>query len=155
MGGVKDGEWRKIAGGVGIALIPILSAVPYLVIMAQLESGGGFPLQFLRVFIVAALLLPSIITTEGGYLMVGLGLLFYILRKWRWAQVAVLAAVSAVLFIRGGDATNQWLMVLAAAPMFMYNGEKGSGMKWFFYIFYPAHIIGLYVVSTLLMMYWH
>ncbi|MDR2658330.1 MAG: conjugal transfer protein TraX [Oscillospiraceae bacterium] len=103
---------------------------------------------------LAISLFPSVLTTEGGYVMVALGLLFYILRKWRWAQVAALVAVSAALFIRGADETNQWLMALAAAPMFMYNGEKGSGMKRLFYIFYPAHIIGLYIISTLLMMYW-
>jgi hypothetical protein len=44
----------------------------------------------------------------------------------------------------------QWLMGLAAIPMLMCNGEKGCGMKWLFYVFYPAHIFILYVAAAAL-----
>lgn len=44
----------------------------------------------------------------------------------------------------------QWLMGLAAIPLLVYNGEKGKGVKWFFYVFYPSHMFLLYIVATLL-----
>ena len=44
----------------------------------------------------------------------------------------------------------QSLMALAAIPMALYNGERGKGMKNFFYIFYPAHIGLLYCIATLI-----
>ncbi len=87
---------------------------------------------------------------EGGPAYVALGLLLYIFRKRRWTQVAVLAALSALLFAVSRDASNPWLTVLAILPILLYNGEKGRGMKYFFYVFYPAHIYILYVIATLL-----
>ena len=44
----------------------------------------------------------------------------------------------------------QWMMVFALPLLFLYNGELGRGgpiAKWFFYIFYPAHIWTLYFIS--------
>ncbi len=45
-----------------------------------------------------------------------------------------------------------WQLGLLAAPMLLltYNGERGSGKavhKWFFYIFYPAHLAILCIIK--------
>ena len=40
-------------------------------------------------------------------------------------------------------------MIFAAVPIALYNGERGKGIKNFFYIYYPLHIGILYVISTL------
>ena len=39
---------------------------------------------------------------------------------------------------------------LSFIPILMYNGKKGKGMKWLFYIFYPGHMLVIYLITLLL-----
>jgi hypothetical protein len=45
----------------------------------------------------------------------------------------------------------EWWSLFALPLLFFYNGKPGKyRMKWFFYIFYPAHLVLLYGISLLL-----
>lgn len=41
----------------------------------------------------------------------------------------------------------QWMMVGALPLLLAYNGQRGKGYKYFFYLYYPVHIIFLYFVG--------
>ena len=39
---------------------------------------------------------------------------------------------------------------LALLPLSRYNGQRGNGSRWFFYWFYPGHLVALYALSMLI-----
>lgn len=46
--------------------------------------------------------------------------------------------------------TFQLYSLLALIPIYLYNGKKGPSMRYVFYVFYPAHMLILYVMSSLI-----
>ncbi len=36
---------------------------------------------------------------------------------------------------------------LSLIPLCLYNGKRGKGFKWLFYIFYPGHLLLLYIIK--------
>lgn len=146
--GIKTKQWTKILTSIGLFLLPVLGAVPLLAARDFITSGA-IPEAAVPFIFPILFLIPNVVTVEGGVGLVVLGLLFYIFRSKRLVQVGILIALSLALGIRGEFQDIQWLMGFAAIPMLMYNGERGRGDKWLFYIFYPAHIYILYIISTL------
>lgn len=141
----KPGMIRK---GILTMLIPILFILP-TALMLVLAMNGLASQGIIQALAFVSLLLPNPAAVEGGPLYVLLGLLFYIFRENRRVQILIVVAFGIVAgcLVGGG----QWAIALAAIPMFLYNGQKGKGCKNFFYIFYPTHIIGLYLIATFLM----
>ena len=71
-------------------------------------------------------------------------------------MVATLALyLTPILLLNGSPVTllftyYQWLMVFAAVPLSMYNGERGNAPRWLFYWFYPLHVYLFYLLSCLM-----
>ena len=43
---------------------------------------------------------------------------------------------------------NQWYSLIAVILLFMYNGKRGKAkIKNLFYIYYPAHLVAIYLLS--------
>lgn len=145
--GVRNKAPKKVIKAVLFALVPVLCAIPSLVV-GILASNGSLPAAAARILVMLSMLIPNLLTVEGSFQIVILGLLFYMFRKHRSAQIILLLSVSALLYVVNPAGNIQWLMCLAVVPMALYNGERGRGMKNFFYIFYPAHIGLLYLLST-------
>lgn len=143
--GIKNRNRKQIIKAILCCFIPILCAVPVF-LLGAIASKAALPLILIRLLAMIALLVPNILTVEGGFAMVALGVFFYIFRKHRLLQILGLLLLSVLVYYVSGGI--QWMMCFAVIPMLLYNGEKGRGLKNFFYIFYPAHIVLLYIIST-------
>lgn len=145
--GILTKEVKVVLKGIGLALIPFLTIIPQSLLMSYI--GPDTSPVVVQALAMTTLLIPSIIMVEGGFTFVILGVFFYIFREKPWIQILGLSILSLFFFFTEPDSV-QWMMVFAAIPMYLYNGEKGQGSKYFFYIFYPAHIFILYILATLL-----
>jgi hypothetical protein len=143
--GICERKPLPVIKAVLCCFIPILLAAP-IFFVANLTVHNELPLGAVRALATLALLVPNMLTVEGGAAMVALGVFFYIFRKRRWLQILSLLLLSALVYRTGGGI--QWMMCFAAIPMALYNGQRGYGMKNFFYVFYPAHIVLLYLLSS-------
>lgn len=103
-------------------------------------------------------LLPNAILCEGGIAFVLLLLAFYYGRNSKLLCIIALSVLAVTSFVYRGTTltlTNllnnyQWMMVFASIFIILYNGKKGRGFKYFFYIFYPAHLYILYIIGWFL-----
>ncbi|MDR0638543.1 MAG: conjugal transfer protein TraX [Spirochaetaceae bacterium] len=141
--GFTEKSPAKILSATGGMILPFVIG---LLLLLALQSSN-------RTAVLVLLFIPNPLSVEGGLVLVFMGAAFYILRKYRLAQAALVLAISAVIWYLSQDSATrdfQWLMVLAVIPMFLYNGKRGKGSKYFFYIFYPAHIYLLYCVAWFL-----
>ena len=134
--------------------------VVFLQLFPQLQSSALFG------FVVTSPLPMWMAITDGGWSFLLGGVLLYALRGRRKVQLTVwvltvflcdFALIFGMACRQAGFVWTQmftdyyeWFGVGAAVLMLLYNGQRGSGHKQWFYWFYPAHVYLLYGASCLL-----
>ena len=118
---------------------------------ALAKKNGTMKAAAIFVFSLAAVAaLCHFMTVDYGFVGILLPVLAYISNK-KWVRLGLfslgLAALCAVIQVSGGLDVQWWAM--AALPLLaLYNGKPGKyRMKYFFYIFYPAHLAVLYLIA--------
>lgn len=86
------------------------------------------------------MLLAHKMKTDYSYKGVLLIAALYLLRKDRFEQCLA------------GTACLAWELPAPASfiPIYLYNGKRGFQMKYFFYVFYPAHLMLLWGITKLI-----
>lgn len=94
---------------------------------------------------IATMVLAYILRTDYSYFGILL-IYFYAVSsayKEQWKRVF---PILLNLLIKG---IQRW-GILAAVPLYFYSGKEGRKMKYFFYIFYPGHLLVLYIIKRFL-----
>ena len=99
-------------------------------------------------------IVPNLALNEYGTAYIALGVALYFLREKPELVSVVYILFSISQFsskmINGGPVT-QWIMLFALPRTPHYNGEKGPGLKYFFYFFYPAHTFLLFYLANFIL----
>lgn len=108
--------------------------------MLLLERNREWPVK--AVILLLAMWLAVLIRSDYNFRGILLIFVFYIFHESRW-----LAVTAGGLWNFLYQGVIQKYGVLSVLPLALYNGERGRKMKYFFYIFYPAHLLLLYGIS--------
>ena len=113
-----------------------------------LASGFGITLAFFITEVLPGLMKHTDFSVDYGFVGVMLPLMVYLakgsVQKWCVCAVMLLA-----LGMRIGG-VQMWGL-LALPLLVLYNGQRGKRkMKYFFYIYYPLHLVAIYGLELLL-----
>ncbi|MCD7818413.1 MAG: conjugal transfer protein TraX, partial [Lachnospiraceae bacterium] len=116
----------------------LLIGLLVLIGIRAITDNGTRSLLLAAVPIAAGMLLAWWIDTDYNYKGVFLIAVLYLMRYSRLYQCI------------GGAAAISWELPapLAFIPVYFYNGKRGISLKYFFYWFYPVHLMLLYVINT-------
>lgn len=100
---------------------------------------------FMRVVcVVAGVALARLLRTDYDAFGVCVIVLFYIFRSrpvLRDISTMAVLVVCNILEVTG---------IIALFPIHLYNGKRGFSLKYFFYLFYPVHLLLLYGIGQLI-----
>ncbi|WP_061320828.1 TraX family protein [Clostridium botulinum] len=144
---IKEKNTLGIVKAIGLFILPI--AIGFIIIMNITAPGMRY----------AVFIIPTPLFVEGGPVFILLGIIMYLFREKKKMLVIVYSILSIIIMLMGGDITiqgllfknYQWMMIFAAPLFYLYNGKKGKGVKYLFYVFYPAHIYIFYIISVYMM----
>ena len=114
-----------------------------VLLMYILEKSGEIWIK--ATWIILFSWIAATIRSDYGYKAIILICIYYFLRN----NLSAKTILGTGWNIFWGN-TIQYYGVLATIPICLYNGEKGKSMKYFFYAFYPVHLLILYIVNRLI-----
>lgn len=98
-------------------------------------------------YLVLAMWAAQMVRGDYGYKGILLIATYFFFREYKVFKL-LLGSVWNLMW----NGSIQAYGALASIPLLLYSGEKGRSMKFLFYIFYPIHLLILYIISVTLNM---
>lgn len=108
---------------------------------------------YVNFFIIGSTALSVLfIGTRSDYGLMGLLLIaaLFILKEKQVLQAAAVCMWGGIFYgVVIGNIYNAVFTCMSAIPIIAYNGKKGISLKYFFYLFYPIHLLVLGFVNII------
>ena len=114
-----------------------------LIMLYYCEKASGTVMK--AEIVIIAMFIAEFLHTDYGALGVLLIAIFWFAREHKWYQVLLGSGWNFLFGIPIQDAG-----IFAILPIALYNGKKGRNTGYFFYLYYPVHLLILYVVSQMI-----
>ena len=149
---------KKYLKGIPTLLFPLL--LPWLMAPFYLLSANKPMLGFLLNLLTFTVLPVHTSISDGGTWLLLTGIAMYLCHKNLKKEVLAFVSVSLVWVLMALVLSRpsfhdlmskyfEWMEIFAAPLMLCYNGQRGNGSKYLFYVFYPTHIYLLYALSVI------
>ena len=134
--------------------------LPLLMLPFYLLSVNKPMLGFLLKLLNFTVLPVHTFISDGGTWLLLTGIAMYLCHKNLKKEVLAFVSVSLVWALIAIVLSRpsfhdlmfkyiEWMEIFAAPLMLCYNGQRGKGSKYLFYVFYPTHIYLLYALSVI------
>lgn len=123
-------------------------------------SGNGVLISKI-ISVVLAMIAAWSFGTDYGGAGVLLIVCFYLFRNNKWKSAIAFFVINFFFITRYSNFEYLWkyhlfwnfyiqdVAFLSILPIGLYNGTRGYNMKWFFYLFYPVHLLLIFLCIQL------
>ncbi len=108
------------------------------------------------IFVILCSVVAQFLHFDYGWFGIAIIFIFYILKKQKSYMNMFFAFTTFINYIYYFAKTlrTEYLLIflfctLSLIPINLYNGKKGKNIKYFLYIFYPLHLIVLYLIKLI------
>ena len=136
----------------GSVIVSFLIGAGAVFLYERLKERGAGRLSAV-ILLLAAAVLAELLRVDYGSLGVLLVFFLYLFHTSPGRRCVSVAAWALLAYapVTLTDLGYFCCAALAVLPIWLYSGERGRGSKWFFYWFYPAHLLALWALGALLM----
>lgn len=112
-----------------------------VLMMHAVEKSSSLMIKLTNVLL--AMWAAGFLHTDYSYKGILLISIYYVFHEKK-----ILAVCGGALWnLLYGLRAVQFYGVFASFPLMLYNGKRGPGLKYFFYVFYPGHLFVLYLLN--------
>lgn len=158
-------------------ILAILSQIPYMLFVSTFSNNFGLNILFTLIlglasitvyekannkvlgfmFVILSAISAQLLHFDYGWFGIVIMFIFHIFKKKK-VLLNISFIISAFInyfykFIFSLDTRYLFIILfacLALIPINLYNEKKGKNIKYFFYIFYPLHLILLYLLNFII-----